>query len=311
MNKISVVIPLYNKAQSIIGTLNSVMAQTYRDFEVVVVNDGSTDDSGKVVENYLAKHPVSEDGMPMIRLINKENGGVSSARNVGIMAAQGKYVAFLDGDDLWAPAYLEELSHLIDEYPEVGIYGIGHCDISNPQDLPIPENKTVIRRMVENPWKEHLYFWTGSSSSSRDNLIKVGLFDERMAYGEDIDMWYRLLLLGGGAVSTRCLAFYVQEAENRVTNKPMPLEKHIPFYMEKYEEARIGNPSFRAFFDQEMAYRIYPYFFDKKYKKKARELSRKIDYGQLKFTLRFRMICPHIYRIYERMKSYFTNRQLK
>ena len=98
---ISVVIPLYNKAQTILNTLNTVMNQTYPDFEVVIVNDGSTDNSVEVVNMHFHD--------PRIRIINQKNSGVSAARNRGIDEAQGEWIAFLDADDEWLPTYLETI----------------------------------------------------------------------------------------------------------------------------------------------------------------------------------------------------------
>lgn len=296
---ISIVIPLYNKEQSIVRTLDSVLVQTYKHYEVIIVNDGSTDRSRELVELWIC---TKQDNRFL--LINQPNGGVCSARNRGIQEAKGEYIAFLDGDDLWAPTYLEELAALIADYPEVGIYGIGSCKVLNGNSLPEIDEQPAIRRIVTNPWQENLHFWTGSSSSSsRENLIKVGLFDERMTHGEDLDMWYRLLLLGGGAISTKCLAYYVQDSENRAMNRVMPLEKHIPYYIDKYADARANNADFRKFFDTQMVYRLYPYLFEPQYRKDARRLSRKLDYSQLKWSLHFRMVCPHLYRLYERLKS--------
>ena len=114
---ISVVIPLYNKAQSIRKTLDSVLAQIYTNYEIIVVDDGSTDDSANVAEATLREckvYGVECRG----RVIRKANGGVSSARNAGILAAKGEYVAFLDGDDLWHPEYLATLHQLIVDYPD-------------------------------------------------------------------------------------------------------------------------------------------------------------------------------------------------
>ena len=100
---ISIVIPLYNKERAIINTLQSVLAQTYTDCEIIIVDDGSTDNSLNVVHKRI-----SELENERIRVIHKKNGGVSSARNRGIKEAKGEYVALLDGDDLWEPTFLEE-----------------------------------------------------------------------------------------------------------------------------------------------------------------------------------------------------------
>ena len=191
---ISVVIPLYNKAQSIRKTLDSVLAQTYKDFEIVVVDDGSTDDSANVAEAVLREctvYGVECKG----KVIRKANGGVSSARNAGILAAKGEYIAFLDGDDLWHPEYLETLHQLILDYPNASLYGIG-CTTINGDKIPEDVTPTTLRGEVEDVWNNYPGYWTGSSSSSRARRMEIGLFDTRMTHGEDIDMWWRLLLSG-------------------------------------------------------------------------------------------------------------------
>ena len=284
---ISVVIPLYNKAQSFPYTLCSVLNQTYNDFEVVVVDDGSTDGSADCVKQY-------EDSR--IRLIRQENKGVSSARNTGIREAKGEYVCFLDADDAWAPDYLSTLVALISDYPDKGLYCLGFKERYKTDEEEMICQRNTYRGVVENPWKTNYRIWTGSVSAKRARILKVGLFDERMNYGEDLDMWWRLILDGGLVIDTSCHAFYNQDTENRAMNKTMPLERHIPYYMDKYDRIRTTNMEFRKYFDEQMVYRIYPYLFDKQYKKEAKRLARKIDYTPLKWSLHFRMIFPHIYR---------------
>ena len=105
---ISIVIPLYNKEKSIATTLESVLAQSYTNYEVIVVDDGSTDNSANVVRELVNDK---------IRLISKPNGGVCSARNRGIQEAKSQYVAFLDADDLWEKDYLEEQVKMIADFP--------------------------------------------------------------------------------------------------------------------------------------------------------------------------------------------------
>lgn len=293
---ITVIIPLYNKVKSIKSTIESVLYQTYSDFEIVVVDDGSTDDSANVVRGIQDRR---------VRLISKENGGVSSARNKGILSAKGDYIAFLDGDDIWDETYLETLHDLIVEYPDAALYGIGFGWIKNGErKIATSKLPADYRGVVDDVWNNYPGFWTGSSSgSSRAKLMEVGLFDERMTHGEDIDMWWRLLLSGDGVVDSKPLAWYRLDTENRAMNKLIPLEKHIPYFIDKYEFPRNKNSSFRKYFDTEMIYRLYPYLFDDKYKVDAKQLSEKLDYTQLKWTLKFRMQYPYIYRLYEKMKS--------
>lgn len=299
MIQFSIVIPLYNKQNTISATLHSVLAQTYVDYEVIVVDDGSTDESAKV-----AKMTLEASNLPSLafRIIKKKNGGVSSARNEGVLAAKGEFIAFLDGDDLWHPEYLATLYQLIVDYPNASIYGIGHNRLYGdniPDTMPL----STERGMIENPWRNYPGYWTGSSCCNKKRLIELGLFDTRMTHGEDIDMWWRLLLTGIGAFDNSVLAFYRQDAENRAMNKIIPLEKHIPYFVDKYASARAYNMDFRRYFDREMIYRLYPYLFDKKYKKEAKRIAKKLDYRLQKWTMYFRMVCPQIYRMYEKIKE--------
>ena len=111
---ITVVIPLYNKSAEIARAVNSALVQSMLPREIIVVDDGSTDGSGDIVEGINS---------PLIRLISQENRGVSVARNVGIEAATTKWVALLDGDDMWCADFLQTVADLIDHYPDCGAYG--------------------------------------------------------------------------------------------------------------------------------------------------------------------------------------------
>lgn len=296
---ISIVIPLYNKERSIILTIESVVNQTYKNFELIVVNDGSTDNSLKVVQEYVR-------GLKMedwrLKIFTQSNAGVSAARNRGIMEAKGEYVAFLDADDLWTPDYLETLDALIRDYPGEGLYCLGYETMSLTTIPSVESGKDDrYRGIVDVIWNMKKGIWTGSCSSSRDRLIKIGMFDTRMTHGEDLDMWWRLVLDGGLVVDTKCCAYYRQDTENRAMNKQIPLEKHIPFYIDKYAEAREKNAEFRRYFDEQMVYRLYPYMFDKQYRKEARRLGKLLDYTQLKRTMKLRMQWPYLYRIYQKL----------
>lgn len=291
---ISVVIPLYNKEKSIASTLQSVYEQTYTDYEVVIVNDGSTDNSANVVKDFIAQ---IDDRCIDDRwtLICQENAGVSAARNRGIIEAKGEYVAFLDGDDLWDKDFLKELVRLKDNYPGKSIYGMGCAKIFG-DEIPTEEGKAYYRG--ESRWDWNTMAYSGSSACvNKKDAIEVGLFDTRMTHGEDIDLWWRLLLKNGGACYQKPFAYYRQDAENRAMLRVVPLEKFMPYYMDKFEEAREKDREFRKFYDQEMVYRIYPYLFDKRYKKEAKQLAAKLDYGQLKFSMWLRLRMPHLYRL--------------
>src|ERR1041385_1644883 len=110
----SVVIPLYNKSTHVVKTINSVLNQTFEIFELIVINDGSTDDGPDKVKGFSDKR---------IRLINQTNAGVSQARNKGVDLASYEYIAFLDADDWWDIHFLEEMKGLIEKYSEAALYG--------------------------------------------------------------------------------------------------------------------------------------------------------------------------------------------
>ena len=119
----SVVIPLYNKAPYVTKSVQSVLSQTFTDYELVIVDDGSKDGSAEVASQVV-------EGHGNCRLIRQENAGVSMARNNGVAVSQGDYFCFLDADDWWEPTFLEEMAKLIDEYPDAGIYGTGYTIVN-------------------------------------------------------------------------------------------------------------------------------------------------------------------------------------
>lgn len=285
---ISVVIPLYNKEKSVRATLESVRAQSYTDWECIVVDDGSTDKSLEVAEQFKILDF-------RFKILSQENAGVSAARNRGIMEAKGEYVAFLDGDDLWDKDFLKELARLMEDYPGKSIYGLGCAKIFG-DEIPTDDGKTYYRG--ESKWDWNTMAYTGSSACvNKKDAIEIGLFDTRMTHGEDIDLWWRLLLKNGGACYRKPFAYYRQDAENRAMLRVVPMEKFMPYYMDKFGEARAADAIFRKFFDQEMVYRIYPYLFDKRYRKEAKMLAKRLDYSQLKRSMWFRLHLPHMYRL--------------
>lgn len=294
---ISVVIPLYNKEHSIERTIQSVLNQSYLDYELIVVNDGSTDKSLEVVMEFVGRidNRWIDD---RLTLIHKENGGVSSARNRGIRDAKGEYVAFLDGDDIWDKDFLKEMVRLIEDYPGRSIYGLG-CEQIKRGEKPVLKDSYY---RGESGWSYDTMAFTGSSACvNKKDAIAVGLFDTRMTHGEDLDLWWRLMLLHGGASYMKPYAYYIQDAENRAMHRLAPLQKHIPYYVDKFAEARAKDMEFRRFFDKEMIQRLYPYLLDKRYRKKAKELVNVFDYALQKGSLKWRLKWPRIYWMYRKI----------
>ena len=280
----SVVIPLYNKQNSIVSTLQSVLAQTKQNFEIVVVDDGSTDNSAQVVEEFFEKHP-SLQGGDRGRLVKKPNGGVCSARNRGIQEARYDYVALLDGDDLWDEHYLEEQVKLIQDFPEAKMWGINFAEMSNGElirKLPtgLPEGyRGYVENYFQIPGRISDLYCSSSVVVKKEVFDKVGYFDERIKYAEDSDMWFRIIATYPVAFYDRYMAFYQYDAENRAMNRTRLLRCFLPYYVDKYQDFK-HNIVFYKWINRWAANLIRSYYFDhsKEQLEDARIATRKLDY---------------------------------
>ena len=278
---ISVVIPLYNKEKAIRATLQSVLAQTYLDFEVIVVDDGSKDNSLQVA-------PSIEDSR--LRVIHKVNGGVSSARNRGIKEAKGEYIALLDGDDLWESTFLEEMIKMIEDFPKAGIWGVSIAFIKNQRLYKWNQGLGEgYRGYVENYFgTSHNDLFCSSSVVIRKEVFdKVGYFDERISSSEDLDMWYRIILHYPIAFYDKILVYYNQDAENRVaydTDVRFPLTKDIKYFFDKHNEEFEHNPVFSHFMNNYVAANLLKdgyYFGSKQERIDSDEVVRKLRYKDI------------------------------
>ena len=190
--KITVVIPLYNGARYIRRSVKSVLEQSHPDFELVVVDDGSTDGGGEVVLGFTD---------PRLRLVRQENRGVSAARNRGIAEGRGSYVAFLDADDAWDAGFLDAVVHLSYRYPQAGIYATGYRMVF-PKGAGVEVTAAEVLHQVSTVLITDYFYRTVS-----DNIInasgvmiprrifeEVGVFKVGELQGEDAEMWARIAL---------------------------------------------------------------------------------------------------------------------
>lgn len=203
----SVVIPLYNKELSIQNTILSVLNQSYQNFEILVVNDGSTDNSVDAVKTINDER---------IRLINQENQGVSAARNRGIKEAKNEWIAFLDGDDLWESNHLEEIVKMMSVFPENKVY-VTSFEFSDKRKMFKHERKSKIFK-IDNYFKEAMkenLLWTSIVVVHAQCFIDVGDFNINLNRGEDLDLWARLARKYDIIKSSIVTATYRIEAENR------------------------------------------------------------------------------------------------
>jgi len=204
----SVIIPLYNKEVEIKNTLNSVLSQTYKYFEVIIVNDGSTDTSLKVANSF------NDD---RIKIIDQKNGGVSLARNKGIKEANYKWIAFLDADDLWEPNHLEVLSKAINKYNEYSVFCTSY--IRTGQDLPSLNNQsvTIISDYYKKVLEEGHFFWTSVVCINKDVFDKIGYFRVDLSRGEDLELWSRIADVFKIVKLNLVTAEYVLYSQNKLT----------------------------------------------------------------------------------------------
>ncbi|WP_300494102.1 glycosyltransferase family A protein [Marinobacter sp.] len=221
-----VVIPLYNKAATIERCLTSIAAQTEPVNRVFVVNDGSKDDSVKLVDRFRATAGFD------LQIIHQENLGVSAARNRGVVESTCDIVCFLDADDAWHPRFMETLQELTAEYPGANLYCLGHLLFESGKTFKpkhgCPEG---FRGYVEN-------FFTASSNGSVANSSKVAIrkkafletggFPEGVGIGEDLYLWIRLASVGKVACDPAPLVtVYREYDEKRLTRQdgvPYPLD---------------------------------------------------------------------------------------
>ena len=207
--KFSVVIPLYNKEHYIEATIRSVLSQTCQDFEVIVVDDGSKDNSLALARKYESDR---------VRVIPQENQGVSVARNTGIENARGKFIAFLDADDQWQANYLATIQGLTDQYPESDIFVTAYTvDMGNgkvhystrlePETGCLPSYWLTLAKGYD-------FVWTSATVIRRSALIKAGLFKPGEKIGQDLDMWARVARNNPRvAYSNKLCVYYNRAAE--------------------------------------------------------------------------------------------------
>lgn len=297
---ISIAIPLYNKAQSIRNTIKCIQDQTFQDFEIIVVDGWSKDGSTEIIKDLAAEDPRIKVHM------QKDRHGVTPARNESIEAASSEIVAFLDADDYWEPSYLETLIGLINDYPEAGIWGLAYGEMSENGKSGYAGNVAAgFRGMIEDPWPTvGCPYWTGATAVSKRAFNAVGGFDNNIIYGEDIDLWYRIMLKFPAAFdASSVLSFYRTDAENRACAHVFPLKIHLPYHIGKYAEARRENVAFRRFFDLQCLYRLFPYAGEREYRKDLHGILKQIDFSLQKPSMRLRFIFPRLYKLHQQRQG--------
>ncbi|QLE56154.1 glycosyltransferase family A protein [Nostoc sp. TCL26-01] len=228
MPKVTVVIPSYNGMKYLPATVESVLQQTFRDIEILIINDGSTD-------NIIEWATQITD--PRVRLISQENQGLSGARNTGIINAAGEYIAFIDADDLWLPTKLEKQVQCLDNSPQAGL---AYTWTAWTDETGKPTGVVVASHVEGDVWEQMVVndkISNGSSAMVRRVCFdKVGLFDRELTSSEDRDMWIRLAAHYHFAVVKEPLTLYRRHSQSMSKNRPKML-KNIRRVFEKTFES--------------------------------------------------------------------------
>ena len=286
MPKISVVIPLYNKGFIIRETLNSVLAQTFTDFEVVIINDGSTDNSFEIVSQFSDER---------IKLFQQENKGAAAARNLGIEKAAGELIAFLDADDYWYPNHLEELFKLYTDFPNCGIYCNRYQIKTTSKHFQKPNFNGIddtFRGIVPNYFYSNKPFritWTSAIMIEKAILKEQNYFNESVSNGQDVELWTKIGICHPVAISNKITAIYHFNAPNSLTKGKISNMKLMDF--SQFEEAEQKDIYLKEFLD------LHRFFYAIQYKsigdkEKANFYYNKIDSKNLSLVNRILFALP-------------------
>ena len=232
--RFSIIVPLYNKAPYVRKALDSIVSQTFRDWECIIVDDGSTDGSAAICEEYLNNITPQTS-----HILHQKNAGVAAARNRGVAESHGEYVCFLDADDWWEPMFLEEMDKLIKEYPDPGIYATNY--------IYYKPGKTHVALNLERGYIDYpkAYYegssmpvWTGATCMPRKVFDEMGGFPLGIKLGEDFLLWAKTALHYPVAFSEKPLAYYNNDvpASLRATRNLHAPEHHMLFNLEPLEQ---------------------------------------------------------------------------
>src|SRR6266550_2705131 len=240
---VSIVIPAYNVAPYINGTVATVFAQTFTDFEVIIVNDGSpdTDEFEGAIQPYRER----------IVYLKQENRGASAARNTGLRAARGELIAFLDADDLWSPNYLEEQLKFMREFDcdlacaDAMIFGVsadaGRSYMDSLMEAAPPEGRVTFLELV-NADRSLI---TSGVVARRDLILDVGLFDEGLRNAQDLDLWLRLARHGARLAYQRKVLLSYRSRANSLSGDAINSHQRELRVFDKIEQSYDFTPAER------------------------------------------------------------------
>lgn len=279
--KFSVIIPLYNKAPYVAKAIGSVLAQTYTDYELIVMDDGSKDDSFAVASKAV-------EGCPNCHLYRQTNGGVSVARNNAVLLSRGEYICFLDADDWWKPTFLQEMSTLIDEFSDAGIYGTNYTIVNETKHKTRVANVGV----EEGFGKGYINYCqvyaktlampllTGAVCMPRTVFDEMGGFPQGIKLGEDFLLWIRVALKYKVVFLNMPLSYYNQDVDavNRGVGRLHHPKHHMLWNVGFLSDEEKTNADYKQLIDNLRTYSLFPYYLSKDYHEAAKQELDKVDW---------------------------------
>ena len=292
--RFSVIMPLYNKAPFVRKALESIASQTYRDFELIIIDDGSTDNSAAICEeffqtfNHSLAHSINVNRSFIHSFIRQTNSGVAAARNNGVAACHGEYVCFLDADDWWEPTFLEEMDKLVAEYPDAGIYASNY--------IYYKPGKTHVALYLPRGYMDYpkAYYegsampvWTGTTCMPRKVFDEMGGFPIGIKLGEDFLLWAKSAQHYKVAFCEKALAYYNNDvpASLRATRNLHKPEHNMLFHLEEIEREVRGKSEelreeWKALLDKLRVNGLMDYWLDDRYHDAAAAELRKVDWSE-------------------------------
>ena len=243
----TVIIPLYNKEKYVENAIKSILNQTFTDFELLIVNDCSTDRSVEIASEFLSEK---------VQIIHHEkNSGLAATRNTGIKKATSNYVTFLDADDLWKPHFLEKIFHLIQNFPEARIFGTNYEEIwdktiKNPHNgsESLLKNFTGYVNFFKINLKQGIYNH-GSICLHKEVYENVGFYNENIQLSQDLDFNIRANYHYKLAYDNSVQMSYFMQTDNQLTRSSI-VNKTIPDY-DFYEDWAKNNSDLKKYLDFE------------------------------------------------------------
>lgn len=282
--RFSVIIPLYNKAPYVAKAIDSVLAQSFTDYELIIMDDGSKDDSYVIASKSI-------EGRKNCHLYRQENAGVSMARNNSVAVSTGGYLCFLDADDWWDSCFLEEMSKLINAFPDAGIYGTNYTIVNETK------RKTRVAQIgVEEGFEEgyinycqayaktiYMPLWTGAVCMPRNVFKEMKGFPKGVKLGEDFVLWVSIALKHKVAFLNKPLAFYNQDVDvaNRGVGHLHKPEEHMLWNLGFLEDEEKINPDYKQLIDNLRVSGLMQYYLSKEYHDAAVRELMKVDWSRL------------------------------